>query len=490
MTRHAALGLAALAVGTACQRSTAGSSSHDTPSDAAPVAIDPPAPRAADPRAAAAHPCAPIDEAKVARFAVDTSVVDVAVPPLVDPAAALAGFHARVARLARGNATDHVRIAMFGDSNLTADATTGRLRRQLQARFGDGGHGYVALSRPWEWYSHNDVHHDGTWKAWKQIATSTNKVMDAHYGFANIAAECAVPGCSSWVSTDPRPGAPIGWTASRFDLFFLQQPGGGSFDVAIDGSVVRSIDTRAPSFDAAFERFDLPDAHHELKVLTRGHGPVRMYGVALERTQPSIVVDSLGTGSLNFEQLTIVKNDTRRAQLERRSYDLVIIQLGTNVWGTDAENRRNAKLFVDELRGALPAVPILFVSSPDSMEDAVPGAPPARHSDARVVKMGKTVRTIAEESGAAFWDWHAAMGGADSILAFAKKGLVEPDRVHLKKSGDELMADRLLSALWDDLATYVAAHPTAGCDAAPRAVSAVTSAGPASATSASKTPAK
>jgi hypothetical protein len=492
----AALGLAALATCAACQRSTSGSSSRDAPADAAPVAIDPVAPPAADPRAS--HRCAPVDPAKVARFAVDTSIVDVAVPPIVDPAAALAGFHARVARLARGNATDHVRIAMFGDSNLTADATTGRLRRQLQARFGDGGHGYVALSRPWEWYSHNDVHHDGTWKSWKQIATSTNKVMDAHYGFANIAAECAVPGCSSWVSTDPRPGAPIGWTASRFDLFFLQQPGGGSFDVAIDGSVVRSIDTRAPSFEAAFERFDLPDAHHELKVLVRGHGPVRMYGVALERAQPSIVVDSLGTGSLNFEQLTIVKNDTRRAQLQRRNYDLVIIQLGTNVWGTDTENKRNAKLFVDELRGALPDVPILFVSSPDSMEDAVPGAPPAKHSDARVVKMAKTVRVIAEESRAAFWDWHAAMGGADSILAFAKKGLVEPDRVHLKKSGDELMADRMLSALWDDVATYVDAHPTAGCDttpapaaaASPAATSVASAAPSASTTTASKTPAK
>ena len=62
---------------------------------------------------------------------------------------------------------------MYGDSNLTADYLTGRLRRQLQARFGDGGHGYVALSRPWEWYSHNDVHHDGDWKKWKAVATST-----------------------------------------------------------------------------------------------------------------------------------------------------------------------------------------------------------------------------------------------------------------------------------------------------------------------------
>ena len=465
-----------------------------------PVASKNAAPAAAAP-GAAAPACAALDAAKVARFTPDMSIVDVPIPPVADPAAALASFHARIARLARGAATDHVRIAMFGDSNLTADATTGRLRRQLQARFGDGGHGYVALSRPWEWYSHNDVHHDGTWKSFKQIATSTNKIMDGHYGFANIASECAVPGCSAWVSTDPRPGAPIGWTASRFELFFLQQPAGGQLDVAIDGNVVRSIDTRAPAFAAGFERFDLPDAHHELKVLVRGHGPVRLYGVALEREKPSIIVDSLGTGSLNFEQLTIVKNDTRRAQLQRRGYDLVIIQLGTNVWGTDAENKRNAKVFVDELRGALPDVPILFVSSPDSMEDAVPGAPPAHHSDPRVVKMAKTVREIAADNGAAFWDWHAAMGGADSILAFAKKNLVEPDRVHLKKSGDELMADRMLCALWDGVASYVEAHPTAGCEPAPAlaagapaastsAVSSATSAASASVTSASKTPAK
>ena len=487
-----ALGLVALG---ACHRPDPGSSSASKDASPEPVASK----NAAAPPPAPA--CPAIDAAKVARFTPDMSVVDVPIPPLVDKAAALASFHARVARLARGTAEGHVRIAMFGDSNLTADATTGRLRRQLQARFGDGGHGYVALSRPWEWYSHNDVHHDGTWKQWKQIATSTNKIMDGHYGFANIAAECAVPGCSAWVSTDPRPGAPIGWTASRFELFFLQQPAGGQLDVAIDGSVVRSIDTRAPAFAAGFERFDVPDAHHELKVLVRGHGPVRLYGVVLEREKPSIVVDSLGTGSLNFEQLTIVKNDTRRAQLQRRGYDLVIIQLGTNVWGTDAENKRNAKLFVDELRGALPDVPILFVSSPDSMEDAVPGAPPARHSDQRVVKMAKTVREIAAENSAAFWDWHAAMGGADSILAFAKKNLVEPDRVHLKKSGDELMADRMLCALWDDVASYVEAHPTAGCEPVPApaagapaasasAVSSATSAASASVTSASKTPAK
>ena len=456
-----------------------------TPKESAPVAV------AAVDAAPPPVVCPSLDAAKVARFTPDLSIIDVPVPPVVDAKQTLATFYARVARLARGAASEHVRIAMFGDSNLTADATTGRLRRQLQARFGDGGHGYVALSRPWEWYSHNDVHHDGTWKAFRQIATSTHKVSDGHYGFANLAAECAVPGCSAWVSTDPRPGAPIGWTTSRFDLFYLKRADGGQFDVAIDGAVVKSIDTRAPAFEAAFERFALPDAHHELKVLVRGHGPVRLYGVALEREKPSMIVDSLGTGSLNFEQLTIVKNDTRRVQLQRRSYDLVIIQLGTNVFGTDVENRKNAKLFVDDVRAALPGVPVLFVSPPDSMEDGAdkPGEPAPKHADPRLTKIAKAMPAMAEENDAAFWDWHAAMGGADSILTFIKKGLVEPDHVHLKKWGDELMADRMLSALWDGVAAHVEAHPTAGCADSAAASPSSAAASP-SATSASKTPAK
>jgi lysophospholipase L1-like esterase len=194
-------------------------------------------------------------------------------------------------------------------------------------------------------------------------------------------------------------------------------------------------------------------------------------------------VDSLGTGSLNLVQLTIVKNDTRRAQLQRRAYDLVVIQLGTNVWGTDAENKKNAKTFVGELRAALPGVPVLFLSPPDSMEDEA-----SKHSDRRIVKLAGTMREIAADNDAAFWDWHAAMGGADSVLAFIKKGLVEPDRIHLKKSGDELMADRMLCALWDGVAAHVAAQPEAGCAAA--SSKAASDAGSPSDTSASKTPAK
>ncbi len=418
----------------------------------------------AAPAAAAEPACPPPDAKKLEKFVCKSPILDAPIPPLVDPKGSLAPFYERVIGLARGRGDRHVRIAMYGDSNLTADAESGRLRRQLSARFGDAGHGFVALAQPWGWYSHNDVHHDGTWKhpGFKQMAASDQRNYDGHYGFANIASECGVPACAAWVSTDPAPGAPIGWTASSFDLYYMKRPDGGRFDVALDGAVVKSIDSKAEKVEAGFERFETTDAHHELRVIIKGYGPVRLYGVVLERKVPGIQVDSLGTGSMNLELLKIVQNETRRQQLEHRGYDLVLVQLGTNVWGSDSENKKNSKFFLDQLRAALPAVPVLFFSPPDEREE---NAPDATHSDPRIKALTKTFRAVAEEYDAAFWDYRGAMGGDDSIFTFIKKGLVQPDKVHLTKQGHELMADRFLCALWDGLAAYAEAHPTAGCSA-------------------------
>lgn len=425
------------------------SASAATPASAAPVAKE--------------SACPAIDPKKVEKFTCKSPLIDVPVPPLVDPKATLAPFYEKVAALARGRAKRHVRIAMYGDSNLTADAESGRLRRQLQGRFGDGGHGFVAMAQPWAWYSHNDVHHDGTWKNPKvrQLATSNLRIIDGHYGFANIASECGVDGCAAWVSTDPKPGAPIGWTVTSFDLYYLNRPDGGRFDVAIDGNVVKTIDSKAEKFEAAFAKFDLPDAHHEIKVTIRGHGTVRLFGVVLDRDPPSIQVDSLGTGSLNLEQLTQVKVDSRRAQLEHRPYDLVLVQLGTNVFQTDAENRKNAKYFVERLREAMPGVPVLFFSPPDSTDAAEEHA---TKTDPRIKQLVKAFRVMAEENDAAYWDYHAAMGGNESVFTWVEKGLVEHDRYHLTKQGHEIMADRFLCALWDGVAAHVEARPDAGCD--------------------------
>lgn len=408
--------------------------------------------------ASAATGCPPIDEAKIRAPVCDDSVITAPIPPIVDDKRSLATFYEAYAALARGRAKEHVRLGMYGDSNLTMDELTGRMRRELQKRFGDGGHGFVALAIPWHWYQHQDVHHDGQWDYFKQIATSTDPVGDWHYGMAMMASESKRPGGSVWVATAD-PGAPIGATASRFDVFFLKKPGGGEFELVADGKVLRTVSAKSTKPELGIEHVDLPDGPHKLACAVKTTAPVRFFGATLERDEPSLVVDSLGTGALNFVQISYTKRDTRTPMLQRRGYKLVMFQVGTNTFMLE-RHKEDVKRFLAEIRETLPGVSILIMTPPDVMNSW--NDP---HSDRRIVIVGKQLREIAEETGSAFWDYREAMGGDTSIKTFIKKGLAAGDKIHLKKEGSELMADRFLCAMEKDFRAWLKEHPDAGCTA-------------------------
>jgi lysophospholipase L1-like esterase len=51
-------------------------------------------------------------------------------------------------------------------------------------------------------------------------------------------------------------------------------------------------------------------------------------------------------------------------------------------------------------------------------------------------------RKAADLAGAAFWDARHAMGGEGSIIRWAKRGLAQPDHVHLTGAGYLALADK------------------------------------------------
>jgi lysophospholipase L1-like esterase len=426
-----------------------------TTSDAAPPAAsaDVPASKNAPPPTA----CAPIDPAKVAPFTCDDKVVKTPVPPIEDETGNLAPFFDRLAGLARGR-RDRVRVAVYGDSNLTSDFLTGHLRRVLQQRYGDAGHGFVALSRPWESYRHEDVEQGGLWSFFKLYAPTTHLVYDKQYGFANLAAESKGAGAAAWVRTTKSPKAVVGKTVSRFELYYLKQPGGGSFRVLLDGEEARRIETAAESFEAGFDVIDTTDAPHELRVVATGHGPVRFFGASLDR-DTGIQIDSLGTGSLTYERLRWVADGTRRVQLARRGYDLVVIWLGANVMWVPP-NKDYAKEFVGEVRASLPNVPILILSPADGVKGE------QQTTEKRILDLVAQLREVARETGSAYWDLREAMGGDGSIIRFTKRGLTGPDHVHFGPEGSAFMGNRLLCAMSASLTARLEKRPDAGCETA------------------------
>ena len=69
---------------------------------------------------------------------------------------ALQHFFASLNQTEQGN---HItRISHYGDSPITGDMITSTVRRKLQLRFGDAGHGFILAGKPWNWYGHIGVH--------------------------------------------------------------------------------------------------------------------------------------------------------------------------------------------------------------------------------------------------------------------------------------------------------------------------------------------
>src|SRR5207247_2128583 len=76
------------------------------------------------------------------------------------------------------------RIVHYGDSPTTADLITGDTRKLLQNRFGDAGHGFCLMAKPWAWYGHTGVDLSGS--GWTIDPASMSKIKDGFYGLGGV----------------------------------------------------------------------------------------------------------------------------------------------------------------------------------------------------------------------------------------------------------------------------------------------------------------
>ncbi len=385
--------------------------------------------------------------------------IDVPVPPLVDESGGgqMAPFYEKLARLARGRAQRPVRIAMYGDSNLTRDTISGELRRTLQRAFGDAGHGWIAVVKPWPWYIHTDIRHYDDAKGWRPLDMSTDQIIDRRYGFAGLAAQPRYGHARAVIETAAA-GAPVGTRASRIEVWYLQHPGWGAFDVRLDDQPEVVVQTAGDRIEAARKRFDVADGPHQLEIRSKDLD-VRLLGAVFERDKPGVVVDSLGIGGVNVE--LIARGDRALAvqSLKLRHPDLVMLLTGA----TEPDNPGHVaaeKEVIDFHRQALPDAPFILMSPPD----LAGGTIDRPNKSIRINRIDRQKREVAKAEKTMFWDFRGAMGGKLSIVRFAARKMAWKDFIHLTESGGRYMGRRLGYALMRDFQAYLATHPEAGCD--------------------------
>ncbi len=369
--------------------------------------------------------------------------------PIEDPSGrAMRNLHEALARAAAGKG--QARLLFFGASHTSSDLITGYIRKKLQRRLGDAGHGFVMPAKPWKYYRHADVNIKGS-KGWKGLRVRAADQVADYYGIAGTALESSSKKDYGRLITTK--DNTIGRKVSRYRLFYLRQPEGGRFDVRIDGRRARRISTKSDEPEPGYETFEVTDAGHRFEVRPRGDGPVRIFGVAMERDVPGVIVDTLGIPGSRVRYHLLWNDRLYREQLALLSPDLVALAYGTNEAGDDDVP---ISLYEDELRRVLirireivPKASCLLIGPSDRPikgEGEEEGTWLPRPRTEAIISVQ---RRVSAELGCGFFDLVAFQGGPMSMVLWASVDppMGAPDHVHFTRRGYRRLAEVLLSAL-------------------------------------------
>lgn len=339
------------------------------------------------------------------------------------------------------------RLSFWGASHVAGEFFTGELRRVLQDRYGDAGHGFVMPAAPWTGYRASDINlcSRGPWVS--DYDNRRGGRSDGLFGPGGISVEATTPESVGWVQTTKT--NPHGRAASRLEVLFLRQPGGGTLNVTVDAGGPIPVSTAGPVGPGGAV-LHVNDGPHRLTVSPAGDGPVRVFGVVLERDAPGIVVDAMGVSGRTASSWLHWDEPLMGAYLRRRTPDLVVLAYGTNEANdrslTETEYRLTLRAVLARMRRLLPETACVLIG-PSDRGRKIRGTVHAIWGPTAWV--ARAQREIAPEFGCVSWDLQEATGGPGSIFRWrtAEPSLAAGDLIHFSAAGYRELAGRFLAAM-------------------------------------------
>ncbi len=345
-----------------------------------------------------------------------------AVPTGVENPGALASYFASL------QAGDPVHILLYGDSHTASDDWANAIRIAVQAKYGDGGPGFVQAGHPYRGYRRFDASGANS-AGWKTEGTMAIR-GDANQGLSGIS-----------ISTEAA-GQTVDLTATgeALVIFYLQQPGGGQLALTIDGQSAGSFSTDGDIGPGQSE-YSLSPGQHQLSLRTLNFAPVRLFGFALDNKQ-GVTVETLG---INGAQAHVILDWNERlwaAELDQRNPSLVILAYGTDEansrsW-TPEQYRADLNAVIERIRRVTPAASILMIGPPDCGR-----LRPLPH----LSEVIDIQREIARQQGIAFWDWRMHMGGPGIVKRWVIAGWSQTDYIHLTAEGYRMLGKMVFDSI-------------------------------------------
>ena len=348
--------------------------------------------------------------------------------------ARLAALFARFQALETKQASADLRIVQFGDSHTASDYGTSVARARLAARFGDGGRGFIPLGAPYRrlFQAGESVSRGLGFEPDEASLLAKRGRPDGFFGPTGIAMDGRAVGASMT--------SELSASADRFEIAYLAQPSGGSFDIYVDGQRRTRIATNQAARGSAFRTLEVERGPHSLEARAVGDGAVRIFGVRLDDEALGVTLDSFGINGAKATTLLGSDETNFAEQLTHIAPALAIVAYGTNESGdtttTPDEHADAIKALVARTKSGAPGAECLVLGPPDR----------GFHTLSKLVELIGAQRRAADESGCAFYDQLAAMGGAGAIGRWASESppRARRDFVHLTRAGYAFVAEALV----------------------------------------------
>ena len=380
--------------------------------------------------------------------------------------------------LETGQRSDPVVVLQIGDSHTAGDRFSGRLRAQLQARFGDAGRGYLQPGVPFAYYNPAGVLAEQT-EGW-QVANSLSASAPGPFGLSGYRQTAFEAGEVMALTSD---------TFAGFDRAWLQvaaQPGGGRLLVSADGQPVAEVGTDSTRPEPRLASLTIPEGTRSLRVETLDDAPTSLAGWGVGRNRPGVELDAMGVGGATVGIVDNWAPDRVAAEITDRDPSLIILAFGTNEgfddtldltayaqrwrarlaqirrWAPDAaivvvgppDGNRRARgcpaLDDPALAMCAPLTPVEIEDYADLVADDADGPDLCRwHPPPSLAQVRAVQQREAAAQGAWFWDWSSVMGGACGTHEWvvAATPLAYGDHVHMRDDGYVLSADRFYAEL-------------------------------------------
>jgi lysophospholipase L1-like esterase len=390
---------------------------------------------------------------------------DVSAVPL-EPLRGPDSARARLARFVARAGTE--RMAVWGASHVAGEFFTGELRRILQDRWGDGGHGMLMPAPPWTGYRRSDINlcATGTWVT--DFASRVGGRGDGLLAPTGARVEATSHDSAAWVQTTT--SNPHGRAASRLGVLALAQPSGGTLEVRVDDvGPVRLETTSDVARPVPLRGLELrvPDGPHRLELRPAGDGPVSILGVVVER-EAGFVLDAMGVTGRTAASWLAWDEALLSETLAWRRPGLVVLAYGTNEANdatmTASRYRTLLASVLAKMRRVLPDAACVLVGPSDRGKKL--------RSNRQVIwaptaMIAHVQAEVAPGFDCMTWDLQAATGGPGSMFRWREGGLAAGDLIHFSAGGYQELARRWVAAMDEAVAGVAVPSPATRAVAAP-----------------------